>query len=70
LPEKQTTPRGPKQDPPGSSEYPNWKKFLVVGRGKRSILQDGVLCLLNIRSKMKLDAFVNSASFLSQRAMF
>jgi len=43
---------------------------LVVGRGKRSILQDGVLCLLNIRSKMKLDAFVNSASFLSQRAMF
>ena len=74
LPEKQTTPRGPKQDPPGrlSRQFriPKLEKSLVVGRGKRSILQDGVLCLLNIRSKMKLDAFVNSASFLSQRAMF
>jgi hypothetical protein len=37
----------------------------VVGREKRSILQDSLKCLLHIRSKVKLDTFVNSALFCS-----
>ena len=42
LPEKQTTPRGPKQDPPGrlSSDFKIHKlekKILVVGRGKKEV---------------------------------
>jgi len=45
------------------SEYTNLKKLLVVGREKRSILQDSVKCVLHIRSKVKLDTFVNSALF-------
>jgi hypothetical protein len=45
------------------SEYTNWKKKMVVGRKKRSILQDGVKCVLHIRSKVKLDTFLNSALF-------
>jgi len=44
LLEKETTPRGPKQDHqadfPLISEYKNLKKYLVVGRENRSILQD------------------------------
>jgi len=59
LPEKQTTPRGPKKDPPGrlSSDFRIHKleKMLVVGREKRSILQDCVKCVLHIRSEVKLD---------------
>jgi len=46
-------------DCPVISEYTNWKK-LVVGREKRSILQDSVKCVLHIRSEVKLDTFVNS----------
>ena len=57
MPEKQTTARGPKQDPlsnsPVISEYTNLKNSLVVGREKRSILHDSVKCVLNIRSKVK-----------------
>jgi len=45
------------------SEYTNWKKLLVVGREKRSILQDSVKCVLQIRREVKLDTFVNSALF-------
>jgi len=67
LPEKQTTPRGLKQDPPGrlSSDFRIHKleKLLVVGREKRSILQDRVKCVLHIRSEVKLDTYVNSALF-------
>jgi len=44
------------------SEYTNFKILLVVERGKRSILQDSVKCVLHI-SKVKLDTFVNSALF-------
>ena len=64
MPEKQTTPRGPKQDQGDSlviSEYTNLKKMLMVGREKGSILQDSVKCVLHIRSEVKLDTFVNSA---------
>jgi len=45
------------------SEYINWKKFLVLGREKRSILQDSVKCVLHIRSEVKLETLVNSALF-------
>jgi hypothetical protein len=66
LPEKQTPPKGPKKDPPDSpviSEYTNWKKLLVVGREKRSILKDSVKCALHIRREVKLETFINSALF-------
>jgi len=67
FPEKQTPPWGSKQDQPGrlfgDFRNTNWKKFLVVGREKRSILQDIVKCVLHIRSEVKLDTFVNSALF-------
>ena len=67
MPEKQTTPMGPKQEPPsrlsGDFRIQKLEKFLVVGREKRSILHDSVKCVLHIRSKVKLDTFVNSALF-------
>jgi len=50
-------------DSPVISEYTNLKKFLVVGREKRSILHDSVKYVLPIRSEVKLDTFVNSALF-------
>ena len=40
-------------DCPVISEYTNLKKLLVVGSEKGSILQDGVKCVLHIRSKVK-----------------
>ena len=93
--EKETTPRRPKQDPldncPVIAKFTNGKKLLVVGSENRSILQDGVKCVLHsvhcvlhsvkcvlhsvkcvlhsvhcvlhVRSKVKLDTFVNSALF-------
>jgi len=45
------------------SEYTNLKKSLVVGREKGNTQQDSVKCVLHIRSKVKLDTFVNSALF-------
>jgi hypothetical protein len=76
LPEKQTTPRGPKQDPPGrlSSDFririqTEKEKKLVVGREKKSILQDSVKSVLHIRSKVKLDIFLNSALFCSTKSL-
>ena len=52
LPEKQTTPRGPKQDPPGrlSGDFRIHKleKTVGGGEGKRSILQDSVKCVVHI----------------------
>jgi hypothetical protein len=64
LPEKQTTPRGPKRDPPGRlsgiSGYTNLKKCLLVGRETKSIPQDSVKFALHI-SEVKLETFVNSA---------
>jgi hypothetical protein len=64
LPEKQT-PRGPKQDLPGrlSGDFRinKLEKIVADGEGKkRSILQVSVKCVLHIRSKVKLDIFVNS----------
>jgi len=50
-------------DSPGISEYTNLKKLFLVGREKRSILQDSVKCGLHMRSKVKLDTFVNSVLF-------
>jgi len=50
-------------DCPVISEYTNLKKLVVVGRGKGSILQDSVQCVLHIRSKVKLETSVNSALF-------
>jgi len=64
LPGKQ---RGPNQDLPGrlSGDFRIYKleKIVTGGEGKRSILQDSVLCVLHTRSEMKLDTFVNSALF-------
>jgi len=48
-------------DSPVISEYTNLKKHLVVGREKRSILQESVKGVLHIKSEVKLDTFVNSA---------
>ena len=50
-------------DCPGISEYRYLKKILLVGREKRSILQDSVKCVLYIRSEVKLYTFVNSSLF-------
>jgi hypothetical protein len=55
--------RNPQADSPVISEYTNLKKLLVVGREKRSILQDSVNCVLHIRSEVRLETFVNSAFF-------
>jgi len=67
LPGKQTTPSRSKQDPPGrlSIDFRIHKleKMFGGGEGKRNILQDSVKCVLHIRSKVKLDTFVNSAFF-------
>ena len=50
-------------DSSGISEYTNWKKSLLVGMEERIILQVVVKCVLHVRSKVKLDMFVNSALF-------
>jgi hypothetical protein len=65
LPEKQTTPKGPKQDLPGRLPGDfriHLKKIVGGGEGKRKYPQDSVKCVLHI-SKVKLDTFVNSALF-------
>jgi len=51
----------------GISEHANLKKLLVVGREKRSILQNSLKCALHIRSVMKLDTFVNLYGSSSHR---
>jgi len=57
-------------DSPVILEYTNWKTFLVVGREKRSILQDSVKCVLHIRSEVKLDKFLILRCSAPQRALF
>jgi len=37
--------------------------LLLVERGKGSILQNIVMCVLHIKNEVKLDTFVNSALF-------
>jgi len=63
LPEKEAQNRTCQADSPVISQYTNLEKLLVVGREKRSILQDSVKCMLHIRSEVKLDTFVNSVLF-------
>ena len=67
LPEKETTQRGPKQDPPGriSSDIRTQKLEKIFGGGeeKRSILQDSGKCVLHIWSEVKLDTLENSVFF-------
>ena len=59
--------RSPKQDLPGrlSGDFRIHKLEKIVGvwEEKRSILQDSVKCVLHIRSKVRLETFVNSAFF-------
>jgi hypothetical protein len=59
--------RGPKQDTPGrlpgDIRIHKLEKIFGGGEGKISILQDGVQCVLHIRSEVKLETFVNSALF-------
>ena len=54
LPEKQTTPRGPKQDPPGRL-YGDFRIHklgkIVGGEEEGSILQDRVKCVLHKKAK-------------------
>jgi len=73
LLEKETTPRGPKQDHqadfPLISEYKNLKNYLVVGRENRSILQDSGR-VLHKRSEVKTDTFVNSVLFRFTKGLF
>jgi len=65
MSEKQTAPKGPKQDPPstlsGDFRIHKLEKIFGGGKVKRSILQDSVKCVLHIRSKVKINTFVNSA---------
>ena len=51
------------------SEYTNLKKLLVVGREKRSILQDSVKCVPHIRSQVKLETYVNSVLFCCTKGL-
>jgi len=73
LPEKQKNQGGLNRthqaDSPVISEYTNLKKLLLVGREKRSILQESVKCVLHIRSEMKLETFVNSALFCFKKGL-
>jgi len=69
-PEKQPTPCGgpnrnphPKADSTGISTNTKWTKLLLMVRAV-SMLQHSVKCILQIRSKVTLDRFVNSVLFL------
>ena len=59
--------REPKQGPLGrlSGDFRIHKleKTVGGGEGKRSILRDSVKCVLHIRSKVRLETFVNSVLF-------
>jgi len=58
LPEKKTTPRGPKQDLPGrlSRDFRKHqlKKIVAGGEGKKKYPQDSAKCVLLISSKVLL----------------
>jgi hypothetical protein len=73
LLEKETTPRGPKQDHqadfPVISEYKNLKKCLVVGR-KTEVSCKTVERVLHIRSEVKINTFVNSVLFRFTKDLF
>ena len=55
--------RTPQKDWPEISASTNWKKLLMVGKARRSILHDSVKCMLHIRREVKQATFVNSALF-------
>ena len=66
MPEKQTTPRGPKQDPPsrlsGDFRIHKLEKIGGGGEGKKKYpARQCIKCVLHIRSQVKLGTFVNSA---------
>jgi len=68
LPEKQTTPRWPTQDPPGrlSGDFKLHKLEKIVGGGegkKNYTARQCKVCVLHLRSEVKLDTFVNSVLF-------
>jgi len=73
LPEKKTTPRGPKKDhqadSPVISENKNLKKYLVVGR-KKEVSCKTVERMLHIWSEVKLYTFVNSVLFCFTKDLF
>jgi len=61
LPEKEAYTGPARQTVRWFQNTRTWKKWLEVGREKRSILQDSIKCVLHIRSEVKLETFVNSA---------
>ena len=67
LPEKQTTPSGPKQDRPGrlSGDFRIHKLEKIGGGGERKKKSPArqLKCVLHIRSEVKLETSVNSALF-------
>jgi len=73
LPEKQTTPRGPKQDLPGKLyggfRIHKLEKIVAGGKGIKKYPAQQWKCVLYIRSKVKLDTFVTSALFWFSEAL-
>ena len=67
MPEKQTTPRGPKLDPPGrvSGDFRTHKleKIVAGGKGnKKYPVRQSKVCAAH-KKRMQQDTFVNSALF-------
>jgi hypothetical protein len=67
MPKKQTTPIGPKFDPPdrlsGDFRTHKLEKIVAGGKGEKSTLSNSVKCVLHIRREVQQDTFVNSALF-------
>jgi len=65
LPEKQTTPRGPKQDPPGrlSGDFRIHKLEKIVGGGEGKRKYPARQCKVCAAHKKRSETFVNSALF-------
>jgi hypothetical protein len=67
LPETQTAPGGPKQDLPGrlfgGFRLHKLEKIVAGGKGIKKYPAQQWKCVLHIRSKVKLETFVNSAFF-------
>jgi hypothetical protein len=67
LPKKQTTPRGLKQEPQnklsGDFTIHKHEKMFAGGEGKKKYPERQCKACATIRSKVKLETFVNSALF-------
>jgi hypothetical protein len=65
LPEKQATPRGLKQDPPGrlfgDFRIHKLERFFADGEVRKKYPARRCKCVLHMRSRVKLDTFVNSS---------